>query len=137
MNHYARFAAMIATSIVGRIFETINPLNTEGQKVLTSPFQPFARKDSGGFVAEGEGKSNGTILRMNADGSDLDRESSGGLSPKPASRSSHRRTCRFLSRCSAWLASRRIVCFQELGGQLNSHRAAAQHVSGKTLPIIK
>lgn len=59
-------------TLIGRTFESHNPLNTKGQRVHTSAFHPFAEADPQGSVVQGQTKSSGTILRMNPDGSELE-----------------------------------------------------------------
>lgn len=59
-------------SLTGRTFETVNPLNTEGQQVETSPFHSFSNVASEEATVPAVVKANGTIMRMESDGSQLE-----------------------------------------------------------------
>jgi len=58
-------------TLIGRAFESPNPLNTDGEQVRTSAFHPFGEADPQGSVVQGRAKASGTILRMNPDGTGL------------------------------------------------------------------
>lgn len=59
--------------IVGRTYKTRNPLtDRDGDVAITSSFHPFGKYTRDGEVIPGVTKANGTILRMNADGSALE-----------------------------------------------------------------
>lgn len=57
--------------LVGRTYETPNPMASGEQKVQTSGFHPFGQANAQGAVVTGQTKSSGTILSMNPDGSGL------------------------------------------------------------------
>lgn len=62
-----------------RPFETADPFQTTDEQVTTLPFHPFGSTDS--LSVPGQIKANGTILRMNADGSGLEVYASGLRNP--------------------------------------------------------
>ena len=55
----------------GAVFESEDP-RTPGARASTSPFHPFGKTATAGTVVKGAIKSNGSLLRMRADGSDLE-----------------------------------------------------------------
>lgn len=61
-------------TLAGGDFVTSNPLVKNGStaQVATAPFHPFGRSAPAGTVVRGTTKANGTILRMDPDGSDLE-----------------------------------------------------------------
>jgi glucose/arabinose dehydrogenase len=66
----------------GQTFETENPLaSDENVSVKTSAFQPFGTTVPPGTVVPGALKANGTILRMNPDGSKLEQFAWGFRNP--------------------------------------------------------
>lgn len=59
-------------SLVGKNFETANPLTEEkNDKATTGAYKPFGTPSSPGEVIKGDAKCNGAILSFNPDGSDL------------------------------------------------------------------
>lgn len=59
--------------LTGETFTTKNPLtDDESDEAVTSAFRPFAGGENPSHEVEGEVKAGGAILRMNADGSDLE-----------------------------------------------------------------
>jgi len=58
--------------LVGREFQTPNPLNEKSGEVSTSAFHPFGQKIPGATTVPGQTKASGTILRMDPDGSNLE-----------------------------------------------------------------
>ena len=58
--------------ITGETFTTGTPFGKEDEKVKTSPFHPFGTTAPAGTVVKGRVKANGTILRMDPDGSGLE-----------------------------------------------------------------
>jgi glucose/arabinose dehydrogenase len=58
--------------LVGKAFETPNPLTESEAKAKTSAFHPFGKAAPQGSTIEGYTKANGTVLRMNPDGSQLE-----------------------------------------------------------------
>jgi hypothetical protein len=66
--------------LIGRAFTTKNPLKEGEQKARTSAFHPFNQTAMDGMV-KGQVKANGTILRMNPDGSDLEAYAWGFRNP--------------------------------------------------------
>ena len=56
--------------LAGQAFETEDP-RAPGSKARTSAFQPFGKSVPEGTVVQGQVKSNGTVLSMQPDGSDL------------------------------------------------------------------
>lgn len=59
-------------TLVGRVFESANPLSTTNESVRTLPFRPFGEADTGDLTVTGQVKASGTILRLNSDGSGLE-----------------------------------------------------------------
>jgi glucose/arabinose dehydrogenase len=57
--------------LTGEVFESDDP-RAPGNTARTSAYQPFGRTVPPGTVVKGRTKANGAILRMNADGSDLE-----------------------------------------------------------------
>lgn len=58
--------------LIGRPFETANPFQTESEIVKTLPFHAFGKAGTEDLAVAGQVKANGTILRMNPDGSGLE-----------------------------------------------------------------
>ena len=58
-------------TLTGEVFETDDP-RSPGARARTSAYQPFGRTVPAGTVVQGRTKANGTILRMNRDGSGLE-----------------------------------------------------------------
>ena len=58
--------------LIGRTYETPNPLTRMEEQVQTSAFHPFGKSAAEGGTVRGQTKASGTILRMNADGSGLE-----------------------------------------------------------------
>jgi glucose/arabinose dehydrogenase len=57
--------------LAGAVFESEDP-RAPGTRASTSPFHPFGTTATAGTVVKGAIKSNGSLLRMQADGSDLE-----------------------------------------------------------------
>jgi glucose/arabinose dehydrogenase len=58
--------------LVDRIFESENPLSTTDKIVHTLPFHAFGKAGTEDLTVPGQMKANGTIMRMNSDGSGLE-----------------------------------------------------------------
>jgi glucose/arabinose dehydrogenase len=58
--------------LVGRAYETSNPLTAMQEQVKTSAFHPFAEAAPDGSSVSGQTKASGTILRMDQDGRNLE-----------------------------------------------------------------
>jgi glucose/arabinose dehydrogenase len=58
--------------IAGRTYPTTNPLSKMHEKVETSPFHPYGKAMPDGGTVKGDTQANGTILRMDPDGSHLE-----------------------------------------------------------------
>lgn len=67
--------------LVGQVFTSGNPANPGVGPVKTSAFHAFGETAAPGKLIRGNVKSNGTILRMNADGSGLEVYASGFRNP--------------------------------------------------------
>ncbi len=65
----------------GQEFTTANPLKPGSQQVQTAAFHPFGELAPVSNRVPGQTKANGTILRMNPDGSDLEVYASGLRNP--------------------------------------------------------
>lgn len=59
-------------TLVEKLFESPNPPETTDELVQTLPFHPFGAADTDELTVPGQTKANGTILRMNSDGSELE-----------------------------------------------------------------
>ena len=59
-------------TIAGRTFESLNPLNSAGEIVSTSSFHPISSFHREVTTVPAAVKANGTIMRMNPDGSELE-----------------------------------------------------------------
>lgn len=56
--------------LAGQVFETDDP-REPGQRARTSAFQPYGQSVPAGTLVQGQVKSNGTVLSMQPDGTDL------------------------------------------------------------------
>lgn len=58
--------------LVGKAYESANPLKTTNELVSTLPYHAFGQTDTQNLTVAGQVKASGTILRMNKDGSGLE-----------------------------------------------------------------
>jgi glucose/arabinose dehydrogenase len=75
LKHHPEVCEKPAKDIVlrGQVFESLHPLKKESDsRVRTSAYMPFGKVAESGTVIKGTTKSNGTILRMDLDGSNLE-----------------------------------------------------------------